>query len=80
MKFLKVEVAEWVVAVVVAEDKMKLGSEIYHFWGNNPLLYRAACLVTFLGKEKELRRRTVKSLELSKGDAVLDLACGTGLN
>lgn len=60
-------------------DKEKK-NKIYRFWGNNPLLYQAACLVTFLGREEELRRRTAQSLELSKGDAVLDLACGTGLN
>ena len=34
----------------------------------------------FRKRENELRRSAVKTLELEKGDTVLDLACGTGLN
>ncbi|MEW5896817.1 MAG: hypothetical protein AB1668_03945 [Nanoarchaeota archaeon] len=29
-----------------------MGNYVYGFWGNNPLLYEAACLVTFLGREE----------------------------
>lgn len=53
---------------------------IYHFWGNLPKLYELSCLATFMGKEEKLRRRAVHKLELRPGEAVLDLACGTGLN
>lgn len=52
----------------------------YRVWGNYPFLYKLACVVTFLGRENFLRKRTVEKLNLCKGDIVLDLACGTGLN
>lgn len=53
---------------------------IYRLWGQHPLLYKFACIITFLGHENRLRRLAVEMLELEKGDTVLDLACGTGLN
>lgn len=52
----------------------------YHVWGRHPLLYKFACILTFLGQENRLRKLTVEKLKLKKGDIVLDLACGTGLN
>lgn len=52
----------------------------YRFWGHFPLLYRIACAVTFLGRQRFLRHRAVELLELRAGDTALDLACGTGLN
>lgn len=52
----------------------------YRFWGHFPSLYRVACAVTFLGRQRFLRRRAVALLGLQPGDTVLDLACGTGLN
>lgn len=52
----------------------------YHTWGRHPLLYTFACAITFLGQEIKLRKLAVEKLELKKGDTVLDLACGTGLN
>ncbi|MEK7656075.1 MAG: methyltransferase domain-containing protein [Patescibacteria group bacterium] len=55
-------------------------SKTYRTWGRRPFLYKIACVITFLGRENELRRSAVKALELEKGDTVLDLACGTGLN
>ena len=52
----------------------------YRFWGRHPLWYKASCLLTFLGKESQLRKRAIERLHLGGGDVVLDLACGTGLN
>ena len=52
----------------------------YHTWGRHPLLYEIACFITFLGKQNKLRAVAVKMLQLKKGNTVLDLACGTGLN
>lgn len=52
----------------------------YHTWGRHPLLYKFACIITFLGQENKLRKLTVEKLQLKQGDTVLDLACGTGLN
>ena len=53
---------------------------IYALWGRNPAFYSAATFITFMGKEHELRSAAVQRLELKKGDTVLDIACGTGLN
>lgn len=53
---------------------------IYSFWGKRPFLYSLSCVITFLGREEELRRKAVKNLRLKKGDTVIDIACGTGLN
>lgn len=52
----------------------------YQQWGEHPFSYKLSCIVTFLGREKFLRQRTVERLQLQPGDTVLDLACGTGLN
>lgn len=52
----------------------------YHLWGQHPFLYKFVCFITFLGQENKLRKLAVEKLELKKGDTILDLACGTGLN
>lgn len=52
----------------------------YRAWGRHSFLYSFACIITFLGKENKLRKAAVETLGLKKGDVVLDLACGTGLN
>lgn len=54
--------------------------QIYSFWGKRPFLYSLSCVITFLGREEELRRKAVENLKLRKGDTVIDIACGTGLN
>ncbi len=54
--------------------------ETYRLWGQHPLWYKLACIITFLGRENKLRKLPVEKLELKPGDTVLDLACGTGLN
>ncbi len=59
---------------------LKHVKNIYQLWGQHPLLYKFACVITFLGQENKLRKLAVKILELKKGNTVLDLACGTGLN
>ncbi len=67
--------------IVTTEDSMVTSAQpAYRFWGRHASLYRVACAVTFLGRQRFLRRRAVKLLELRMGDTVLDLACGTGLN
>lgn len=52
----------------------------YRTWGKHPFWYKFACIITFLGQEKKLRKLAIDKLELKQGDTVLDLACGTGLN
>ena len=52
----------------------------YSVWGNHAFLYAFVCIITFLGQEKKLRKLAVEALRLKKGETVLDLACGTGLN
>lgn len=52
----------------------------YQSWGEHPWSYRLGCALTFLGKEKQLRKRAVEQLQLQPDNIVLDLACGTGLN
>lgn len=53
---------------------------IYSFWGKKPIFYKIACVITFLGRERYLRKKAAENLNLKNGDVVLDLACGTGLN
>lgn len=53
---------------------------IYSFWGRNPGFYKTASFVTFLGRERKLRKKVIDKLDLKPGDKVLDLCCGTGLN
>lgn len=55
-------------------------NNIYSFCGRNSGLYRAGSFITFLGREKKLRKKAIIKLDLKKGDTVLDLCCGTGLN
>ncbi len=57
-----------------------MAKNVYSFWGKRPSLYKLTGVVTFLGREEELRRRAVAELELKEGNTILDLACGTGLN
>lgn len=54
--------------------------DAYTFWGEHHSLYRLVTSITFLGRERMLRKEAVRSLKLKKGDTVLYLACGTGLN
>lgn len=56
------------------------GRRVYDWWGQHPRLFRAVDEILFLGRRQELRRRAVGALGLSGGEAVLDLACGHGVN
>ncbi|MBI4215580.1 MAG: class I SAM-dependent methyltransferase [Parcubacteria group bacterium] len=61
-------------------DKLSEVKNIYSFWGKHPYLYAAQDYVTFLGRPKFIRKKAVESLQLQKGSAVLEVACGTGRN
>ena len=52
---------------------------IYSFWGGSGL-YDHATSLTFLFRQREIRRRMARQSFLERGDRVLDLCCGTGLN
>ena len=56
------------------------GERVYDWWSRHPLVYKALMKFVTFGRENQLRRRTVESLNLSEGDTVLDLACGPGAN
>lgn len=62
------------------ELSLKHVKATYGLWGKHPFFYKLACIITFLGQENKLRKIAVEKLHLKKGDTVLDLACGTGLN
>lgn len=59
---------------------LKFVSKVYGFWGRFPTIYNLSNLITYIGKEKYLRWRTISKLNLLKGSVVLDLACGNGSN
>jgi len=59
---------------------LSYGERVYDWWGRHPLVYKALMKFVTFGRENRLRRRAVESLELSEGDTVLDLACGSGAN
>jgi Methylase involved in ubiquinone/menaquinone biosynthesis len=59
---------------------LSYGESVYDWWGRHPLVYKALMNFVTFGRENQLRRRTVESLDLSQGDTVLDLACGSGAN
>lgn len=56
------------------------GGRIYGFWGRHPSLYWAADWPLFLGRRADIRGRAVEALGLEGGEAVLELACGPGVN
>ncbi len=59
---------------------LSLGRKIYDWWGRHPFLYKVTSWIVFLGRETSLRRRAIATIGLKRGDMVLDLACGNGLN
>jgi len=52
---------------------------VYSFWGSTGL-YDLGTSLTFLFRQNGIRRRMVHRSFLDRGDRVLDLCCGTGLN
>jgi demethylmenaquinone methyltransferase/2-methoxy-6-polyprenyl-1,4-benzoquinol methylase len=59
---------------------LSYGRKIYDRWGRHPHLYRAGTEIMFLGRERALRRAAVERIGLRRGDSVLDLGCGHGVN
>lgn len=59
---------------------LRYGERVYDWWGRHPLVYKALMKFVTFGRENQLRRRAVESLDMSEGDTVLDLACGSGAN
>jgi demethylmenaquinone methyltransferase/2-methoxy-6-polyprenyl-1,4-benzoquinol methylase len=53
---------------------------VYDWWSDHPGLFDVLARAAFFGRYHELRRTAVDRLDLSRGDRVLDLACGTGPN
>lgn len=61
------------------EKKFQRIQSTYAFWGKTGL-YNPGAFLTFLGRERTIRRECVRQLQLKKGDRVVDIACGTGRN
>jgi len=59
---------------------LSYGERVYGWWGRHPLVYKALMKFVTFGRDSQLRRRTAEALDLSEGDTVLDLACGSGAN
>jgi demethylmenaquinone methyltransferase/2-methoxy-6-polyprenyl-1,4-benzoquinol methylase len=59
---------------------LSFGRKIYDWWGNHPVMYKIISWIVALGREKSLRRKAINLMEVGKGDRVLDLACGNGVN
>ncbi len=56
------------------------GRRVYDWLGRHRVLYRLIRCGVCFGREKLFQRTAMAALELTAGDVVLDLACGTGAN
>ncbi len=59
---------------------LEFGKKLYHYWGRHPRSYSFIRWVSCFGREKMLEKRVIEAIELQKGDTVLDLGCGSGVN
>lgn len=53
---------------------------VYSFWGRHARLYAAQDFVSFMGRPGPIRGVAAAKLGLREGDAVLEVACGSGRN
>lgn len=53
-------------------------SDPYEWWSRNTWALRGLYGAVFLGRGRGFRRRSVAALELTPGDSVLELGCGSG--
>jgi len=61
-----------------ATDNFARVKRQYSLLGKLPRYYGFWTHVTFMGRERSMRRNAVERLNLKKGDRVLEIACGTG--
>jgi len=66
--------------VVFDGQSQSHADRVYDWWSDHPGLFDLFARGAFFGRYRALRRTTVDRLALSRGDRVLDLACGTGPN
>ncbi len=56
------------------------GKRIYDWLGQHSLTYKCIRWSVCFGHEDRLQRLAISALDLKKGETVLDLACGAGVN
>jgi demethylmenaquinone methyltransferase/2-methoxy-6-polyprenyl-1,4-benzoquinol methylase len=59
---------------------LAFGRKLYDWFGAHASVYRAVRWISCLGREQSLQRLAIAAIGLKQGDAVLDLACGAGVN
>lgn len=59
---------------------LKNVKRVYSYYGNSQLIYKISLYIIFFGRETFLRKKAIEKIGLTKGDRVLDLACGMGDN
>jgi ubiquinone/menaquinone biosynthesis C-methylase UbiE len=60
----------------IARSTTRRGQRIYDWWSRHPRLYRA----TSVRSTATRRRQALSRLNLSAGDTVLEIGCGSGVN